>query len=114
MTMPDVKLVEALDEVAGALQVGLGICSLRHEELFLNAIRSLPLLRSALSSASGWRPIEEAPKDGTYIIVHGGLAHWHDGCWTTLTGYEYPGRRIEWPVTHFQPLSAPPQPEDIP
>ena len=65
---------------------------------------------AALSRAgNGWQPIETAPKDGTTIIVSGGIAHWHEGAWKTLTGYEYPGRLIQWKVTQWMPLPAPPE-----
>ena len=66
-----------------------------------------------------WKPIDSAPKDGTVVIVPGGIAHWRvspspidqmknvEGWWT-LTGEEYPGRPIEWEVTHWMPLPSPP------
>lgn len=66
-----------------------------------------------------WQPIESAPKDGTAFLVHGGIARWHvgddgAGAWFSITGYEYPGRLIMWPVTHWMPLPAPPEGEPTP
>ena len=63
-----------------------------------------------------WQPIESAPKDGTVIIVSGGIAYWRERLnhwegpsgWYTLTGCEYPGKPIQWNVTHWQPLPEPP------
>jgi len=64
-------------------------------------------------TAQGWQPIATAPKDGRGILVHGGVARWHvgddcDGAWYSITGYKYPGRPIDWPVTHWMPLPVPP------
>lgn len=56
-----------------------------------------------------WRGMDSAPRDGTVFIVPGGVAHWHNGYWKTLTGYPFPGRPIEWEVKHWRPLPAPPE-----
>ena len=56
-----------------------------------------------------WRDISTAPKDGTTIIVPGGIAHWYRENWFTLTGYDYPGRPIQWTVKFWMPLPPSPQ-----
>lgn len=57
-------------------------------------------------SRDQWRPIETAPKDEV-IGVAGGCAYWNsdEGRWYSITGEEWPGRPIEWPVTHYKRLS---------
>ena len=50
-----------------------------------------------------WLPIATAPRDGTRIIVSGGVAHWHDGAWWTLMHEPWPGSRIEWSVRWWMP-----------
>lgn len=66
-----------------------------------------------------WQPIETAPRDGTVIIVPGGIAYWRhwylrNGTldrtpgWFTLTGCDWPGRPIHWEVQHWMPLPDPP------
>lgn len=71
----------------------------------------------SLRAREGWRPIAEAPKDGTVIIGYDpdkddddGLPHgvdfmrWHEGRWIDpLTHGVSP--------THFQPLPDPPSPQ---
>ena len=64
-----------------------------------------------------WQPIETAPKDGTLIIVHGGVAywrerlnHWETAGWYTITGIDYPGRPIQWEVKDWMPLPPAPNP----
>jgi hypothetical protein len=65
---------------------------------------------------SEWREIETAPKDGTVIIVPGGIAYWRErrnhwegpGGWYTLTACDWPGRPIQWEVKVWQPLPEPP------
>jgi hypothetical protein len=66
----------------------------------------------AAERAQAWQPIETAPKDGTVILVHGGIAHWYvgddcDGEWRTLTGFDHPGKTIHWPVTRWMPFPSP-------
>lgn len=62
-----------------------------------------------------WLPIETAPKDGTIIIVPGGIAYWltkpEHGApgWFTITACDWPGRRIEWEVKHWFPFPDPPK-----
>jgi len=73
------------------------------------------LARAAIAEVQRWRPIEEAPRDGTPIIAWDapmrGEAYFETGdkqWWWTNTGPgEYTGRCI-FP-TQWQPLPAPPQ-----
>lgn len=58
-----------------------------------------------------WRPIETAPKDGTVILVPGGIGywrerlnHWETEGWHTLTGFDYPGKPIQWKLDHWMPM----------
>ena len=57
--------------------------------------------------AAAWIPVSERlPEDGVPVIVHGGVAEFRfDGWWTYM---ECPRRRIQWEVTAWQPLPAPP------
>jgi hypothetical protein len=69
--------------------------------------------KQAALEATQWQPIETAPKDGRVILVYGGIAHWYfnndGGEWRTLTGEQWPGKRINWLVTHWMPLPAKPE-----
>lgn len=56
-------------------------------------------------------PENPAPKDGTIIIVPGGIAHWYGGEWRSLTAMDYPGRKIEWQVKHWMRFPNPPEKE---
>jgi len=76
---------------------------------------------------TNWLPIDQAPKDGTKILVYGtnieigtgdstgkeeiGVAGWseiyegdEEKCWLDEAGFY----AIEWFPTHFMPLPAPP------
>jgi hypothetical protein len=76
-------------------------------------------LRAALEAAdaAAWRPIAEAPKDGTHLLIGiaGGKYHacdaWYDGfvCdWITRrSGSRW--TRVTIPITHFRPLPSPPK-----
>ena len=57
---------------------------------------------------TGWQPIETAP-EYTTVFVAGGIAQKRNGVW--FTGMEEPmfQRAIEWPVTVWMPLPAPPK-----
>jgi hypothetical protein len=56
-----------------------------------------------------WIPVSERlPDDNTKVIVHGGIAYIRKGEWFTLTGERFPGKPIQWPVTHWMPLPEPP------
>jgi hypothetical protein len=58
----------------------------------------------------GWISVEERlPEDHEVVIVHGGIAYQRKGEWMTLTGERYPGRPIQWQVTHWMPLPPAPQ-----
>lgn len=63
--------------------------------------------RIKIPRASGWRPIETAPKDGTLLLCfwrssHCAVAYYDDGCWwdAGTDGLDDP--------THWQPLPSPP------
>jgi hypothetical protein len=82
-------------------------------------------LRTALAhlERTQWRPIEEAPKDGTPVLVFAApfvfTAERHKGSWYALIGDEIPGSEdtsvlldevTRWgDPTHWMPL--PPSPE---
>lgn len=68
----------------------------------------------ALRSASGWLPIESAPKDGTYVMLW--WPYWSDhamdGCWDDRgywIGCRSLAERADGPQpTHWMPLPAAP------
>lgn len=86
-----------------------------------NWTRYKPEARDALEATlgvSGWRPIAEAPRDGTYVLITDRrhppchlIARWNHGKWwgqPTQTG-----RAITWDeATDFMPLPPPPATED--
>jgi hypothetical protein len=53
---------------------------------------------------------DDMPRAGVVVIVEGGIAYHSParGCWMTLTAEQYPGKEIQWPVTHWMPLPDPP------
>ena len=63
----------------------------------------------------GWRPIETAPKDGTHVLVADASGWvqqcWFDGVWTYGEGPTDFMNEDRDPVTHWQPLPAPPKDE---
>lgn len=84
------------------------------------AIDLLPRIDAALSTPEpqGWRPIDEAPKDGTEMFVVGELG-WHAadavtayfddrgrGCWR-----DKHGDRLEWEPEYFHTLNLPEPPK---
>jgi hypothetical protein len=77
------------------------------------------LLVTMAEAIPEWKPIETAPKDGSPIIVSGGIAYWRErlnhwegpAAWYTITGVNYPGSPIQWEVRHWMPLPAPPATE---
>lgn len=100
------------------------------EDLFHRAADEIERLRSDVSSLATtntelateierlrketrWQPIETAPKDGTIILVPGGIAYWPPlfNEWRSITAEPYPGRPIEWDVRYWRPLPAPPEAE---
>jgi 16S rRNA G1207 methylase RsmC len=82
-------------------------------------------IRAALEAAerAAWRPVSEAPKDGTPVLVVGAenrpdkmdVAEWHyyctaEGpyyCWATEGVFSM--EPLDPPPTHFRPLPAPPE-----
>lgn len=85
--------------------------------------RYLARSRAALEAAerAAWRPVSEAPKDGTPVLVCGAenrpdkmdVAEWHywaNGhcyCWATEGALNM--QPLDPPPTHFRPLPAPPE-----
>jgi len=70
----------------------------------------------ARAAAMQWRPIEEAPKDGTIILVHRSgcmipfLAAWLDGAAINQPGWHHVdiNKRFHTEPTHYMRLPAPP------
>lgn len=88
----------------------------------------IPELREALArldalpaDSEGWRPIREAPQDGTLVdlwCVHsqiGGVRvanmRWFHGEWRTEPPFRDP-LNLGWHATHWQPLPTPPRAEE--
>ena len=83
---------------------------------FLQAVETIVKLQEEnekLKASLEWQPIETAPRDGTIIIVKGGIAHWYNEAWRTLAGVEYPGHSIQWEVEYWMPLPKKPITEII-
>jgi hypothetical protein len=65
--------------------------------------------------APKWVSVDERlPELGRTVFVHGGVGYYdyNKEEWVTLTGEAWPGRRIEWNVTHWMPLPTPPEGEE--
>jgi hypothetical protein len=67
----------------------------------------------AAYEAAQWRPIEEAPTDGTFFLVCCGkwrpfVAHFYRG---TLVSDQGEDGLIAYPATHFCPIPPPPENE---
>ena len=66
---------------------------------------------------SEWRPIDTAPKDGTFVLLSGrDLPVWQ-GSWVGTSGRyaingwtRFNSLDINWNPTHWMPLPAAPQP----
>lgn len=57
-----------------------------------------------------WISVKDSlPNTPKLVFVHGGVAYCNDGKWFTITGETWPGRIIQWPVTHWMPLPDPPE-----
>lgn len=114
---------ETVNKVAEAMRA-------KREELIARPLASIwpDLARAAISAMQGWRPIDEAPKDGTKLLVYSPedeypvIAHWEaydqedaqeygaDGYWSyseSLIADVYG----ECTPTHFMPLPLPPEGE---
>jgi hypothetical protein len=71
----------------------------------------LELLERRKAAGRGWIDVkQELPPNGQTVIVHGGIAYRLENEWITQTG-RASGSVITWPVTHWQPLPAPPSGE---
>ena len=73
----------------------------------------LPLMREALAEIerAEWIPVSERhPPSHQVVLVHGGIAFYREQSdeWFTLTGERYPGKPIQWNVTHWRILPEPP------
>ncbi len=54
-----------------------------------------------------WIAVEDRmPEHLTVVLVDGGVGFWHERekLWHTITGFDWPGRPIQWEVTHWMPL----------
>ena len=98
----------------------------KEAESFFEATQGICFTTDAISfakhcveKAQQWRPIEEAPKDGTTVMVfglnygdkklgtHQCFARWEDGAWLETTEWNLESELTY--LTHWQPL--PPAPE---
>lgn len=61
-----------------------------------------------LTETITWFPASDAVEGQIYLVA-GGVAYRKGDQWFTLTGCEWPGRPIEWKVTHYAPLQYPPE-----
>lgn len=53
--------------------------------------------------------LNEWPEPHKTVIVEGGVAY-HDGkTWFTITGEEWPGKAIQWPVKYWMPMPEAPK-----
>lgn len=103
MTITDEKLREAVSR--------LKLATSKDHWVAIDTIEAALTELMELRAANTWQPIETAPMDGTPVLVFGGIAYWRADAhaWYTITGSAYPGRVIEWPVTHWMPLPTPPK-----
>ena len=63
---------------------------------------------AAALRAMEWVSVDERlPEGDTTVIVQGGIAHRYNGQWRTLTATDWPGKFIQWEVTHWMPLPDP-------
>lgn len=54
---------------------------------------------------------DKLPEKGVIVIVSGGVAMYTDTGWYTLTGYDYPGKKIMWVVRNWMPIPTIPETE---
>jgi hypothetical protein len=52
---------------------------------------------------------ERMPEPFTPVLVSGGVGLWTGTQWNTITGYEWPGMPIAWPVAYWMPMLLPPK-----
>ena len=57
-----------------------------------------------------WRSAEdELPFPGVVVLVAGGIGYIRGDAWYSLTSQAWPGRPIQWEVTHWRPMPEPPK-----
>jgi hypothetical protein len=71
-------------------------------------------LLERIIDGNGWLSIEEAPKNGTRVMIGDGICHWHKiihgtieygGQWVSeMEGYPY--KPLQYDPTHFQPMNT--------
>ena len=58
---------------------------------------------------SEWISVDDRlPEVGVTVIVEGGCGYYSDNVWWTLMG-DNAHKLIQWKVTHWMPLPAPPE-----
>lgn len=99
-----------------ALESPTGNLAKRDADFIAAARTLLPDLANRLEAAnrkSEWRPISEAPKDGTSILTfpHYHITHWDMEIESFTHGLDEDAERFKpmrWMPTHFMPLPEPP------
>ncbi len=103
---------------------GMGSNSLHHPKCYRFIADNITTLEDALTLAAyeaaktnnGWMPIDTAPKDGTLVIISGGIAAYRENktypklsCWYSVSGFPMviAEHLINQP-THWMPLPEPP------
>ena len=52
-----------------------------------------------------WVSVDDRlPPDYEKVIVSGGIAYLRKGVWMTITAEAWPGKPIQWNVTHWMPF----------
>lgn len=68
-------------------------------------------LASRADVHGGWISVADSkPGHCQVVLVCGGTAYYkHDSAeWFTISGEDWPGKKIQWEVTHWMPLPNPP------
>ncbi len=111
------KLQAAIDKLK-FLQPGLENSNSAAEDALVDFLPDLiKLLELSATPQSGWRPIEEAPKDGTSILGYRknssfpgyqevSVIHWTGDTWRVTPTKD---GRLSHMATHWMPLPQPPK-----